>query len=126
MCANENLDYKKGMANLSAMVGENRGSYIKKLNDLYDGLGDMIAEQIYGKLFNKDVLDLKTRQLINIALLLESGDKEQILFHVQCALNLGISGEQVLEMIMQSSIIIGIPKALHSMKIVKELLSNRT
>ncbi len=118
----ENNTYKEGMLILEQMLGEGKKEYIEKLNSIYDGLGDTIVEQVFGKLYTRNALDLKTRELTTVALLLSNGDKEQLLFHTQCALNLGITKEQIIEVILHSITIIGMPRALAALKAVKELL----
>lgn len=119
-----NQHLMKGMSNLDKILGVGRIKYIQRLDSLLEGLGDNITELVYGRLYENDVLDLRTRQLVNIALMLERGDNEQLAFHVQCALNLGITKEQVIEVIIQSISIIGIPKALHALSVSREYLNS--
>lgn len=117
----ESSAFDEGMSILDAMLGEGKNAYIEKLNSLYDGLGNSIAEQVFGKLYGMPALDLKTKQLITVALMLENGDEEQLLFHAQGALNLGVTKEQLVEAALQSITVIGIPRALRGLKIIRKL-----
>lgn len=121
----ENSNYEKGISNLDKMLAEGRTQYIVRLDGLCEGLGEAVVEQIYGKLYSNDVLDLKTRQLITIALLLGNGDDEQFSFHIKCAFKLGATEEQIIEVIKQGASIIGVPKALHALKVVKEFVESK-
>jgi len=117
----KNNAYEEGMEILEQMLGKDKDRYIEMLDGMYEGLAKAVIEQTYGTIYRREGLDLKTRQLITVALLIENGNKEQLQFHTQSALNVGVTKEELIETILQSIIIVGLPKALFALRSVKEL-----
>ncbi|MBM7616152.1 carboxymuconolactone decarboxylase family protein [Alkaliphilus hydrothermalis] len=115
--------YEEGMKIIDELVGEGKDDYLSKLDSIYEGLGDTIVEHLFGNLYSREGLDLRTRQLITIALLISDGNNEQLLFHTQCALNIGVTKQEIIEMMLQSATVIGLPKALSALKTVNVLFN---
>ena len=71
-------------------------------------------------------LDLKTRELITVAALTALGNcQPQLRVHINGALNVGCTKEQIVETIIQMAVYAGFPSSLNGMALVKEVLLSR-
>ncbi len=57
------------------------------------------------------VLDLKTRCLIQVAVMTALGQEEELQSYIMAALNIGVTEEQIMEAINQLILYCGLPKA---------------
>ena len=85
----------------------------------------MAVEFPLGDLYSRDVLDLRTREIVAISALAMAGNaQEQLRAHVTAALQLGISREEVVEVLMQCAVYGGFPRALNALAGCHDLLTD--
>jgi 4-carboxymuconolactone decarboxylase len=66
----------------------------------------------YGEVFPRERLELRSRQLVTIAILATLGGCEQQLkLHIRAGLKLGITGDEIVETIIQVAAYAGAPRA---------------
>jgi len=67
-------------------------------------------------------LDLKLRQIATVAALTALGNAQpQLKFHIQGALNVGCTRQEIIELITQMSVYAGFPKAANAMVVAREV-----
>ena len=113
--------FDSGLEILKEILKEDADKFIAKLNSLHEGIGEEIVEGVYGRFYSREGLDLKTRELVTIALFLTHGTDEQLSFHIQSGLNLGVTKEEIAEVILHSSTVIGWPRALKGLQVLKNI-----
>jgi 4-carboxymuconolactone decarboxylase len=87
-------------------------------------ISDFIQEHIFGELWQRDAIDLKTRSLCTIAAIVATGALEDPLKnHVRGALANGASGEEILEVIVHTVIYSGLPLVTVAMRAAQEVLN---
>jgi 4-carboxymuconolactone decarboxylase len=80
----------------------------------------------FGDIFTRPGLDLKSREMINVAALTALGNAEpQLKFHIKGALNVGCSQEEIVEIIIQMAVYAGFPAALNGMLAAGEVFRER-
>lgn len=80
---------------------------------------------IYDYMYNRKRLDDRTRVLVIIGELTASGDNTPNLAnHMRTALSAGATPEEILEVILQASIYVGMPKAFQSLKVYRDLMND--
>jgi 4-carboxymuconolactone decarboxylase len=85
----------------------------------------MAVEFPLGDLYSREVLDLRTREIVAISALAMAGNaQEQLRAHVTAALQLGISREEVVEVLMQCAVYGGFPRALNALADCHDLLTD--
>jgi 4-carboxymuconolactone decarboxylase len=85
----------------------------------------MTIEFAFGDLYARDVLDLRSRELIAIAVLAASGKAgPQLRIHVQSAENSGITKAEIVETLMQTALYAGFPSALNALADCHDLLTD--
>ena len=84
----------------------------------------MAIEFPFGDLYARDGLDLRAREIVAIAALTSLGHVEQLRIHVAAALELGASRHEIVEILMQSAVYGGFPKALNALAQCHDLLTD--
>jgi 4-carboxymuconolactone decarboxylase len=99
-----------------------------KVQEMVGGLGKISpelarfsVEWIFGEIYADTTLDLKIRELLNLASLVAIGAEPQIKNHIRGALNVGCTEKEIKAAILQMIIIVGFPKVVNAMCICEEI-----
>ncbi len=82
-------------------------------------------EVIFGKVYTREGLDLRTRSLCTIAALTALGKPEQLRPHIAGALNIGTSEKAIVEVIFQMAVYAGWPAGLNGLAVAEEVFQER-
>ena len=114
--------YQKGLDTLEKTTGKTGAAVIDKLNKIHPDLGKFTVEFPYGDIISRPGLDLKTRQIANVAALTALGHAlPQLKVHVQGALNVGWTEAEIKEVILQMAIYAGFPAMLNAIFAAQEV-----
>jgi len=81
----------------------------------------LVDETIYGEIYNRPAVNLQTRSLCTIAALTVLGHSPDLLArHIQGALHVGVTREQISEIISQMVFYGGMPAAVNAFRVAKE------
>jgi|SRR5471030_372487 len=117
--------YKKGLNKLKEVDGTGGVGVIESLKDIAPDLGKYIIEFAFGDIYTRPTFDLKQRELITLSSLATLGGCEQQLkVHINAALNVGISKEEIIEVFLQCIPYIGFPRVLNAVSVAKDILLN--
>jgi 4-carboxymuconolactone decarboxylase len=118
--------YAAGLDKLEEIDGEAGHNVIESLQDVCPDLARYTIEYPFGDIYSRPGLDLKSREIATIAALTAMGNcRPQLIVHINAALNVGCSPEEVKETVLQMSVYAGFPAALNGMLAVKEVLVER-
>ena len=118
--------YERGLEKLKKVDGETGERVIENLKDIAPDLARYIIEFSFGDIYTRPGLDLKTREIIAVAGLTALGHAiPQLKVHINGALNVGCSREEVTEIIIQMAVYAGFPAALNGMFAAKEVFAER-
>ncbi|ABI37170.1 Carboxymuconolactone decarboxylase [Shewanella sp. MR-4] len=121
-----NQRYVQGLAKLTEIDGEAGEKVIRSLADICPDLGKYIIEYPFGDIYQREGLDLKTRELVTVAALTALGHcQPQLNVHINGALNVGCTPQEIVEVILQMSVYVGFPAALNGMFVAKTVFSER-
>ena len=85
----------------------------------------MVIEFALGDIYSRDVLDLRTRELVAVAALAAGGKATpQLRMHVESAESAGITRAEIIEVMMQVALYSGIPAALNALADCHDLLAD--
>ena len=93
----------------------------KNTTDFNRPFQELINEYVWGTLWSREGLDRRTRALINIGMLTALGRTEEVKIYLRAAPNIGVTREDVREVLMQTAIYCGIPAALDSFRIAEQI-----
>lgn len=78
----------------------------------------------YADIFSRDNLDKKYRQIATIAALTALGNAlPQLKFHINAGLNIGLTVENIKEIMLLMSVYAGFPSAINGINILKEVVN---
>jgi 4-carboxymuconolactone decarboxylase len=118
--------YQRGLAQLEAVSGSHGVAVVESLNNIAPDLGRYIVEFAYGDVFARPGLDLRTRELATVAALTAMGTAApQLKVHMQAALQVGASREELIETVMQMIPYAGFPAALNAVTVAREVFASK-
>ncbi|MGI2059222.1 carboxymuconolactone decarboxylase family protein [Shewanella baltica] len=121
-----NQRYVQGFAKLTEIDGEAGEKVINSLANICPDLGKYIIEYPFGDIYQREGLDLKTRELVTVAALTALGHcQPQLNVHINGALNVGCAPQEIVEVILQMSVYAGFPAALNGMFVAKAVFAER-
>ena len=80
---------------------------------------------ITGQMYAREKIPHKTRQLVTIAALTVLSRLDELRLHIQAALNVGCTPEEIAEVIFQTLVYGGVPTANAGLKTLKSVLEEK-
>lgn len=118
--------YKRGLEKLKEVDGEAGEKVIESLKDIAPDLARYVIEFPFGDVYCRPGLDLKSREIATVAALTALGTATpQLKVHINGALNVGLSRQEVVEIIIQMAVYGGFPAALNGIFAAKEVFQER-
>ncbi|RNB83009.1 carboxymuconolactone decarboxylase family protein [Brevibacillus nitrificans] len=118
--------YQRGWEKLMEIDGEGGEKVIESLQDIAPDVGRYIVEFAFGDIYSRDGLDLKQRQLVTLASLTTQGGCEpQLQVHMNAALNVGLSPQEIMEAITHCIPYTGFSRVLNAIFVAKRVFQER-
>ena len=113
--------YDKGLEIRSAVLGE---AYVNKAltdaDDFTRPLQDLITEYCWGAVWGRTELPLKTRSMLNLAMIPILNRPNELRTHIKAALTNGVTRDEIREIFLQVAIYAGVPAAVDSFRIAQQ------
>ena len=114
--------YEQGVQKFKEMKGEDSELAIQRLMSLHPDLARYTMEFAFGDIYNRPLLDIKSREIATIAALIALGNSvKQLKVHIHCALNSGVKREEIIEIILQMAVYAGFAAAINAMQASREV-----
>ncbi|MHB1868803.1 MAG: carboxymuconolactone decarboxylase family protein [Nitrososphaerales archaeon] len=121
-----NERYERGLARLKEINKEAGEQLISKLETISPDLGRYVVEFAFGDVLSRPGLDVKSREIATVAALTALGNAEpQLRDHIQGALNVGCTAQEIVEVIIQMAVYAGFPAAIRAMNVAKTVFQGR-
>lgn len=118
--------FERGMEVLTTIDGESGQKVIDSLADISPELGHQIVAWAFGEIYDRPALVPRDRQLVTLGMLTALGGCEpQLEVHVNAALNVGLTPEEIIEALLHSAVYCGMPKALNATFVAKKVFTGR-
>ena len=85
---------------------------------------EFITESAWGGVWSRGPLDRKTKSIITLSVLIALKSDAEIAVHTKGAIQNGVSPEELLALLIHSSVYAGVPASLSAMKTVKKVLGD--
>ncbi|MBI1813453.1 MAG: carboxymuconolactone decarboxylase family protein [Deltaproteobacteria bacterium] len=82
----------------------------------------LVAQFVFGMFWSRPNLDLRSRSLCTVAQLAALGKIDELKGHLMGALNLGITREELIEVLMQTACYAGVPAAVTALNAAADIL----
>ena len=117
--------YEQGLAKLREVDGHIGEQIVANLADIAPDFARYLIEFPFGDIYNRPGLDLKSREIAVVAALTALGNATpQLKVHIQGALNVGCTRDEIVETIMQMAVYAGFPAALNGLAAAKEVFAS--
>lgn len=114
------MDYENGMTTRRQVLGDAHvDRAVEATTDLDAGFQRWITEAVWDGLWSRPGLDRRVRSLVTIALLAGLGH-EELRLHLEAAPGLGVTPEEVAEVLLHVGVYAGVPAANSAFKLAKE------
>ncbi len=118
--------YEQGRTVLDAVDGMAGANVIDSLKDIAPELGHQIVAWGFGEIYSRPGLEPRDRQLVTLGMLTALGGCEpQLDVHINAALNVGLTSQQIIEALLHSAVYCGFPRALNATFIAKTVFAER-
>ncbi|WP_405498054.1 carboxymuconolactone decarboxylase family protein [Nocardia sp. NBC_00511] len=118
--------YRRGLSVLDEVGGLSGRAVVDRLADLAPDLGRYVVEFGYGDVYSDPGLTLPQRQLATVAALTGMGTAApQLRWHIDGALNVGVTPAEVVETIIHIGLYAGFPAVLNALAIARAAFAER-
>ncbi|WP_240190258.1 carboxymuconolactone decarboxylase family protein [Azospira oryzae] len=122
--AMQNERYVRGLAKLQEIDGQAGEKVVASLAGIAPDFARYLIEFPFGDIYSRPGLDLRSREIAVVAALTALGNAApQLKVHIQGALNVGVSRQEVVETIMQMAVYAGFPAALNGLFAAQEVFA---
>ncbi len=96
------------------------------LGDIAPDFARYLIEFPFGDIFSRPGLNYRDREIATIAALTALGNaRPQLKVHIEAGLNVGLTRDEIAEVIMQMAVYAGFPAALNGLFAAKEVFAAR-
>jgi 4-carboxymuconolactone decarboxylase len=122
----EESRFERGARALAEIDGEAGERVVASLADIAPDFARYLLEFPFGDIYSRPGLDLRAREIATIAALTALGTATaQLKVHIEAGLNVGLSREEIVEILMQMAVYAGFPAALNGLFAAKEIFAHR-
>jgi 4-carboxymuconolactone decarboxylase len=115
--------YQRGIRMIKQLDAEQVGQILESVGDIAPDFAEQIIEFAFGDVYSRPGLDLRARQISTVSTLVALGSPPQIYTHLRAARRVGVSREELVEVIMQSAVYAGFPAAINAFAAAKTIFS---
>ena len=124
----ETLDdrYNSGQEMRKRLAGGNSSHYsLPGIDQLAPDLKRIVDESLWGSVWTRPALDTESRCMCTVAALTALGQMPLLRRNIERALNLGVTPDQIVEVIIQMTFLVGIPSVETAMKLTKDIFEEQ-
>jgi 4-carboxymuconolactone decarboxylase len=89
-------------------------------------LQELVTKHAWGNTWQRPGLDLKTRSIVTVSMLVATGKMHELKVHVRGALNNGVTPAELQEIFMHASVYCGFPSALDAFRVGSEVIDSKS
>ena len=115
--------YDQGLATRKAVLGADYvDAALQKATEFTQPLQDLVTRHAWGNTWQRGGLDLKTRSIVTVSMLVALGKMHELKIHVRGALNNGVTREELQEIFLHASVYCGFPAAVDAFRNAAEVV----
>ncbi len=120
----ENAAFKAGLAVRKKVLGEeyvNASLANADGDDFMEPLQQYLTEHAWGFSWVREGLTLKTRSMLNLAMLVALNRSNELKLHIRGAINNGVTKDEMREIFLHCGVYCGAPAALDAFKAAQQI-----
>src|SRR6476661_10405242 len=112
-----------GLATRRAVLGDTyvQGA-IDRATPFTAPLQELVTRHAWGNTWQREGIDLRTRSIVTVAMLVALGRMHELKIHVRGALNNGVTPAELQEIFMHASVYCGFPAAVDAFRTAAEVI----
>ncbi|MFU0932890.1 carboxymuconolactone decarboxylase family protein [Kluyvera cryocrescens] len=115
-----------GQKMLQQVDGKGGDAVVESLKDIAPDFARYLLEFPFGDIYALPGLDLRSREIATVAALTALGNATpQLKVHIAAALHVGLTEEEIIEVIMQMAVYAGFPAALNGLFAAKAVFAKQ-
>ncbi|CAQ91263.1 carboxymuconolactone decarboxylase family protein [Escherichia fergusonii] len=115
-----------GQEMLQKVDGKGGNAVVESLQDIAPDFARYLIEFPFGDIYSRPGLDLRSREIATVAALTALGNASpQLKVHIAAAFHVGLTREEITEVIMQMAVYAGFPAALNGLFAAKEVFAKQ-
>jgi 4-carboxymuconolactone decarboxylase len=119
-----NDSYEAGLAVRRQVLGDSYvDAALANADEFTAPLQRYLTEHAWGAVWAREGLSLKTRSMLNLAILTAINRPHELKIHLRGALNNGVTKEEIREIFLHCATYCGAPAALDSFKIAQQVFA---
>ena len=99
---------------------------IEQTTDLTRGFQELITRYAWGEVWSRPGIDRRARSMITLALLAALGHEDELAMHVRAAVRIGLSAEEISEVLLHTAIYAGVPVANRALAVAQTVLAEES
>lgn len=116
----------RGKRRLAEIDGEAGHAVVEALADIAPDFATYLLEFPFGDIYSRPGLSLREREIATIGALCAMGTAApQLKVHVHAGLNVGLTRDEITEILMQMAVYAGFPAALNGLFVAREVFAAR-
>lgn len=113
--------YDKGLEVRTKVLGKDYvEAALKNVDDFNRPFQEFLTEYCWGAVWGREGLPLKTRSMLNLAMISILNRPHELRAHLRGALTNGVTRAEITEILMQVAVYAGAPAAVDSFRIARE------
>ena len=113
--------HDKGLGVRRKVLGDDYvDAALKNVDDFNQPLQDVLNEYCWGAIWGREGLPLKTRSMLNLAMISILNRPHELKLHVKGALRNGVTKDEIREVMTQVAIYAGVPCGVDAFRIARE------
>jgi 4-carboxymuconolactone decarboxylase len=112
-----------GLATRRAVLGRDYvQAALDKATPFNEPLQELVTRHAWGNTWQRKGIDLRTRSIVTVSMLVALGKMHELKIHVRGALNNGVTSAELQEIFMHASVYCGFPAAVDAFRTASEVI----
>lgn len=121
----ERKRYDEGMKARRAVLGDAHvDRTLKNRTKFNEPFQELITRYAWGEVWNRPGLSKETRSLLTLAMLAALNRGDEFRMHVKAALSIGVSRDEIQEVLLQAAVYCGVPAANSAFHIAEDVFDS--
>ena len=117
--------YDRGVERRDRMVGSGGTRRRRMMAALHPDLERFLLEHAWGDVLSRPGLDERSRELVTLGILLALGRDRETVTHLNAALNIGLTRDELVELLIHTSVYAGFPAMVTGAHLLADVLEAR-
>jgi 4-carboxymuconolactone decarboxylase len=116
-----------GLATRRAVLGHDYvQAALDKATPFNQPLQELVTRHAWGNTWQRKGIDLRTRSIVTVSMLVALGKMHELKIHVRGALNNGVTPAELQEIFMHASVYCGFPAAVEAFRTASEVIDAKS